>query len=361
MIPTLPLAYLATLLREVGVIELRACMRTGRWCMGLFDDAHALLRMAETLSAQGANLYTTLNRPHESIRDRVRNAMHARALRDPDIACRVRVPFDFDPARPRGVASNADELAAALVARERAAVALASLGWPEPARGMSGNGGHLLYRCLLPSTPELTQQLSTIYHGLFEDFTSGEVMFDRSVMNAARIWRLYGMVNRKGTATNERPHRLASIAVPRDWRALSPRLLDSLANAYAKRNARTAMPPRSSPPSSVRMPAGEDGSRGDLRTLDVVGWFAAHGAYRRAMAGGKHAVRCPWEEEHSSQAGALDSSSVVWEAHESAWHSFHCSHAHCTGRTIRDVMAAWGDADGYCSGLWGPTKRRSRT
>ena len=279
--------------------------------------------------------------------------MQGHALKDADVSHRVRLPFDFDPARPVEAASTADELAHALKARDRVATALAALGWPEPARGLSGNGGHLLYRCCLPVTPESNEQVATVYAGLFGDFTGGAVVFDRSVKNPARVWRAYGSVNRKGTPTADRPHRTSAIMIPRDWRALDPRRLDALANHYAKHNARTA-PPR---PKPAPLPARADGSRGDLKTLDVVAWFAAHDAYRRAMGRGKHAVLCPWAGEHSTEAGPLDSSTVIWEAHGGAWPSFLCSHAHCAGRSIRDVLAQWGDADGFCAGTWQARKR----
>lgn len=357
MIPVMPLVYIDGLLRDAGLIELRAHLANGQWCSGLFNDTVALLRVSQALAVGAANVYTTLNRPKPAIGYRVRNEMRGHALKDADIAHRVRLPFDFDPVRPADAASTANELGYALAARDRVAIALASLGWPEPARGMSGNGGHLLFRCWLESTPELTEQLRTIYHGLHADFTNGEVVFDRSVMNAGRIWRLYGSVNRKGTPSAERPHRLSAISVPRDWRAVSPRLVNGLANAYAKRNERGSLPTSAKP--AVPLPARSDGSRGDLRKLDVVSWFAAHEAYRRAMSRGKHAVRCPWQGEHSTRHAAIDSSTVIWEAHESAWPSFHCLHAHCAHRTIRDVIALWRDADKFCTAQWQPERRRS--
>jgi hypothetical protein len=353
MILTLPLAYLNAHIRDARILEIRARLSDGQWVSGLFDDPHAALREMQALATRGANVYTTVNRPLPAVAFRVHNFMRGHALRDADMSHRVRLPFDFDPVRPVDAASTAEELACALEASDRVASALASLGWPEPARGLSGNGGHLLYRCCIPVTPESNEQVATVYAGLFEDFTGGEVVFDRSVKNPARIWRAYGSMNRKGTATADRPHRTANIMIPRDWRALDPRLLDALANTYAKRNARTATPR----PKPAPLPARADGSRGDLATLDVAAWFAAHDAYRRPLARGKHAVLCPWECEHSAQGGPLDSSTVVWEAQGGAWPSFHCSHAHCAGRGIRDVLALWGDADGFCAGTWQAPKR----
>jgi hypothetical protein len=93
-----------------------------------------------------------------------------------------------------------------------------------------------------------------------------------------------------------------------------------------------------------------DGS-GDYRTLDVVSWFQAHGEYHGQAEPGKHYVGCPWEDQHSDGIDAQVTDTVIWEA-DGNWPTFHCSHAHCEGRTIRDVMAVWGDADAFCARFW---------
>jgi hypothetical protein len=87
---------------------------------------------------------------------------------------------------------------------------------------------------------------------------------------------------------------------------------------------------------------------GDYRTLDVVAWFTSHGAYGRPLGGEKHAVLCPWENQHTEQRGAEHSDTAVWEARPPYFPAFHCQHAHCDGRRIHDVMALWGDADRFC-------------
>jgi hypothetical protein len=88
---------------------------------------------------------------------------------------------------------------------------------------------------------------------------------------------------------------------------------------------------------------------GDYRTLDVTMWFQAHGHYGRTMEGGKHAVLCPWHEEHSVDRPATDSDTVVWEASGDRWPNFHCAHAHFDGRDFRDLLTVWPDADTFCA------------
>ena len=330
-------------LRDCGRIELRHQVGE-RWVSGIFDDVQALRTAVVSLSKLG-NLYTTINAPKPM---RATNDMTARALRDADMGWHMRLVFDFDPVRGAGQASTDDELALAVAERNRLVRALRAMGWPMPATAVSGNGAHALFRCRLPVSPTTTEMLRTLYTGMRTEFSTEQVLFDPTVRNPARIWRLYGTINRKGTATPERPHRQAQVLIPDRWDAVAPQLIERLANAYARRPA-TAAP---AVPSATRAPAARPEGRGDYRTLDVRAWFAAHGAHRRVLGAGKHAVVCPWTHEHSTEPGPLDTSTVVWEADPGLWPSFHCSHAHCAGRGIRDVMQRWGDADAYCAAEW---------
>lgn len=323
--------YLAQALRDAGAIELRV-QHGDRWTSGLFDDlAHLRKAIAES-TAQ--NIFTSLNEPAEVD---INNMMTGRALADADIRTVCRLPFDFDPVRPKGLPSTSDELHHARRRRDKFVAMLSGLGWPLPAMATSGNGAHAVYRCRLPNTEAVADMMTALYLGLKVDFSDGAVQFDSTVRNPARIWRCYGTVNRKGTATPDRPHRTAVVAVPNRWEGVSPRLIEVLANKYAKG------PTRKSDATVVKFIGA-----GDYRTLDVVGWFTAHGLYKRSLGSGKHAVFCPWQHEHTTPSTATSTDSVVWQAGE-GWPTFHCSHSHCEGRSIHDVMALFRDADAYCA------------
>jgi hypothetical protein len=190
---------------------------------------------------------------------------------------------------------------------------------------------------------DVREMLTAIYAGLHRDFTTEAVEFDRTVRNPSRVWRLYGAVNRKGDPSSDRPHRRAQVAIPARWDAVSPRMVEALAEHYARRPV--------APVEYRRLPLPIVG-RGDFSALDVVGWFDGHGAYGRPLGNGKHSVLCPWSDEHSTRQAATDSSSVVWETAGTNWPTFHCSHAHCEGRGIRDVIARWSDADRFCARAW---------
>ncbi|MCZ2291631.1 MAG: hypothetical protein LC125_06750 [Burkholderiales bacterium] len=335
--------WLQHLLRDAGRVELRH--HDGqRWTSGIFDDEHALRATVERLAGVG-NLFTSLNAPKPLPAG---NAMNGRALRDMDIGWITRLPFDFDPVRPTGVPSTDDELQTAIARRDRLVQALRAIGWPTPATAISGNGAHAIYRCRLPANDETADMLRSIYTGMQIEFTTKSVIFDVTVRNPARIWRLYGVFNRKGTPTLDRPHRRALVRIPGRWAGVSAQQVERLADAYAKALDRQLQQQHVERP-AARVPAG---SSGDYNTLDVVAWFAAHQSYRRPLADGKHAARCPWTHEHSTEPTANDTSTVVWQSDGNGWPTFHCSHAHCHGRRITDVMRHWGDADRFCGRAW---------
>lgn len=332
--------YLKRALDDAHVVELRH-LTNGRATSGTFDNLDALLSTTRKLSADG-NLYTTLNRPAGA---RATNRMNAKALRNDDIGVICRIPFDLDPVRPVGTSSTDLELAAACEVRQELVTLLSSYGWPMPALAISGNGAHALYRVRVKATDGWRRAAAALYAGidraLLESQREAGVNFDVSVKNPARIWRLYGTVNRKGEATPERPHRNASIRLPAGaWQVVDT---DTLKRTIAALRS----PPAAPQTASIGHNKVAFGS-GDYRTLDAVRWFRAHGAYKRWLPDGKHAVRCPWGHEHTTTS-PTGTDTVIWERGDSGWPTFHCSHAHCEGRTLRDVMALWDDADAFCA------------
>lgn len=322
--------YLARAFQDCGRLELRypdGARWRSEWHGSVLGIMQAMDRLADH------NLYTTLSRPCDGVTG---------PLKDDDVATICRIPIDLDPERPAGCASTDAELEAALQAREYVVMLLSSMGWPMPALGMSGNGVHALYRCRVPNTPEWRTTAISLYRGLRdrtrEALNELNVRLDTAVHNPARIWRLYGSVNRKGTETPERPHRLATITLPAGaWQTVPLAVIERTAHA---------MTPAKEPVKRVSRHQRISGS-GDYRTLDVVAWMQAHGAYRRDLGAGKHAVACPWIDEHTTTS-LTGSDTVVWET-DGGWPTWHCSHDHCQGRSIRDVMALWADADDYCS------------
>jgi hypothetical protein len=66
--------------------------------------------------------------------------------------------------------------------------------------------------------------------------------------------------------------------------------------------------------------------------------FAGHGWIGSAIEANKWAVACPWEDTHT-MGERFDTSTVLWAPGPGdavGW--WHCSHSHCQGRDLRDVL-----------------------
>ena len=343
--------YLQRLVAEAGLVELCHIGPSGRLTVGWYDDAAALWSDAQGMAAAG-NLFTTLSRIDRAALEGYlateRKDRPGATRRTPDdvVSRHCRLFFDFDPVRPKGTSSTSAELDEALYRARELARRLGLLGWPTPAIAMSGNGAHLQYRTALPNNREVREQLSAIYTGLAGQLSDDLVDFDRTVRNPARLCALYGTTKRKGPDTPDRPHRMSCIDIPTDWQQVHPRQVALLADFYARRQT-PAPEPTGSPVTRPRI-AGQ----GDYHTLDAVRWFTAHGAYIRPLVRNLHAVRCPWSAEHSTPSPRGGSDTIIMVGGD-GWPGFFCHHSHCSGRTIRDVMSLWGDADTFCARAWG--------
>jgi predicted P-loop ATPase len=92
-----------------------------------------------------------------------------------------------------------------------------------------------------------------------------------------------------------------------------------------------------------RAPAVEIGPSGSA-SLSLLGQaFIAAGLWIRSEPSGDRArVKCPWESEHTSGAAGDGSTVIFGPKPGSGMGWFHCSHSHCTGRSLADVHAALG-------------------
>ena len=337
--------FLTAAFRDNNHVELRGLLLVPRdgshaWS-GTYWDQKAFERDVERAESSGKfkGLYVTLNRPYwRDVTNRLE--LGVRTTTDADIERITRLPFDFDPVRTEAN-SDADELDAAKQQGWRLVDFLRARGWPEPLQAMSGNGWHLQYRIDIPADVETRDILAVIYRGLKLRFDLPEVAFDTSIRNPSRIFRLYGTTARKGEHTADRPQRVSECWIDEPWELVGLDLLEELAREL-KPLPQPVVP-------RPRIPLPVDGARGNYQTLDVVSWFTSNGHYLRDLGDGKHAVICPWSDEHSE--GGVETGTVIWEARDS-WPKFRCLHAHCDQRRIADVMAFFGDADRFCSESW---------
>jgi hypothetical protein len=303
--PYRPVLEALELLVEPGAVaELRVIGSDGRIASGYFDLVGKLAEWAEhfdTLPGY-SGIYVTLNPVDPALLARRANRMAPRLGRrdattaDADIARRRWLPIDIDPVRPSGVSSTESEHRAACELTRAIREYLDGLGWPAPVVADSGNGGHLLFRVDLPNDEASTALVQDVLGALDARFSTDQVKVDTANFNAARIWKVYGTVSRKGDSTRERPHRRSVvIAKPYEPGVVPVELLQALA---ATRPSPEPPAPGAAAPS--RRPNG----------FDLGAWLGAHGiavAGERPWQGGTlyTLAQCPFSGAHADGAYAI--------------------------------------------------------
>ena len=302
-----------------GVVEVRA-LADGATHSGYFDDHEALARAVEALDADPAvaGIYVTLNTVNPALLARRANRIKMRLSRkdattaDTDILRRRWLPVDIDPVRPSGVSSTDAEHAAALDAAGRIAAYLSEQGFGEPVRADSGNGAHLLYRVDLANDEAATEVVKGVLTTLDALFSNDVITVDTANYNAARIWKLYGTLSRKGDSTLERPHRRAKIlSIPPEMEIVPLERLQHLAGI---------------------LPKDEPAPRRKGGSIDLALWLAEHNiAVRstRPWQGGTLYVlaECPFSGAHKDGAFAIQFANAAIFAG--------CHHQSCGGGAQR--------------------------
>lgn len=300
-----------------GPVEIRA--NDGeKWWSGVFNDYGAIKQELIFAMKRGMDIYNTVN----PIALPVTNGLKPRqkSAKDDDVIRITTIPFDFDPVRAKGEAATDDQITQCM---EMAKRLIDYLGWGDPVQGMSGNGWHLLYETDLLRDRDTIKTLKDLYMALAMRFSTDSVKFDTVVRNPARIMRTYGTVNQKSGRK--------TYCIQPDQRLI-------VKGDAVIELAKSLIPDK--PTRQWVRPAKPETSRsGYIKNLDIAGLFVNNGLYlQETNEAGKHWVLCPWEDEHT-ETGHTDT--VVWEG---TWPQFHCSHDHCSHRTILDVITFFGVA-----------------
>ena len=302
--PFRPVLEALELLLEPGAVaELRAIGRDGRISSGYFDDPTLLAEKAEALddAAECSGIYVTLNPVNPALHARRANRVKSRrgakdaTTADADIVGRRWLPIDIDPIRPSGVSATGDECNAACATAQTIREALAAEDWPAAVIADSGNGGHLLYRVDLPNDEASTALVREVLAALDARFSNDVAKVDTANFNAARIWKIYGTVSRKGDSTASRPHRRSAVvSKPYEPEVVPVEKLRALSATVPPPE-----PPASPPASPPRRPGG----------FDLGAWLREHGvtvAAERPWQGGTlyNLAQCPFSDAHTDGAYA---------------------------------------------------------
>lgn len=198
-----------------GVHELRV-PKAGkhRTWSGYFDDIAEFTTEAARLDRLGVpGVYFTVNPVLPALLARSANTAVPYAestTADRDIVRRRWLVVDLDPVRPANIPSTQHEWEVARQRGQKISWDLAGeLDWPEPVCMDSGNGTYLLYRIDLPNDDPTRDLLHQTLEALHQRYSDDQVKVDTTMYNAARIIRVPGTTNRKGSGTPDRPHRSA--------------------------------------------------------------------------------------------------------------------------------------------------------
>ena len=203
------IAALKLWFREGDVFEIRVLdATTSEWMRphmesGYFDYEHipdAAEAIGKLRSFRGA--YATVNPVNPDLLaracNRLRGITREATTADTDIVARRWLLIDCDPKRVSGVSSSDPEHEAALSMACKIRSGLAASGWPDPILIDSGNGAQMMYRIDLPvADGDLVQRCIAGIATAGDD----KVDVDLTVFNPARIWRIPGTMNCKGTWT----------------------------------------------------------------------------------------------------------------------------------------------------------------
>jgi hypothetical protein len=212
---------IALLFDPNDVVEVRIPKTRVGVVSGYFDNHDDLSKAIYQADAKyrAGGVYYTLNQINPALLGRSYNRLKERAAyttADNNVLRRRRLPVDLDPIRPAGISSSDEEHAAAI---ERARIISRDMAkqLDRPIIADSGNGAHLLYTVDLPNDEESLGFILGVLTELDRRYSDSVVKIDVTCANAARIWKAYGTMARKGDSIPGRPHRLSKILeVPGD-------------------------------------------------------------------------------------------------------------------------------------------------
>ena len=217
--------------------------------------------------------------------------------------------IDCDPKR-EVKKSNATEweLGLARTLAAKAQTYLTSLGWSAPLGGDTGNGTARIYAIDLPNDAPSIALLNSVLKHLAARFDTTGVEVDQSTGDAAQLTKLYGTMARKGPATDDRPHRLATLThIPDRLDVVTVSLLQLAA------------------PGATTEPKPKSTAKG-LYDLDAI--LAKVTVFSTIDKGDytEYQIECPWDAEHSDP-GRRNGTIFTWS--DEGAPGFACPHSHC--------------------------------
>lgn len=318
---------------------------------GWFDDVELAADAAARYdSCKG--VYFSLNPPlpeliHRDASNRILQGIQTTS--DAQIVSRRWIPIDLDCERPSDISASDDEKKRSFIIVDKIVEYLAEMGFPQPITADSGNGFHLHIPVTLPNDDASKELVKRFLQALSTRFSRDGVKVDESVFNAARIMKLYGTWARKGSNTEQRPHRQSKLLYVPDYLEGGPPAEHDTAKANVlQRVIDDICPPDEKPTvgfaTKHRNGYGHHSPAGDHR-LDVQKWLTSRGIEFRDGVdnqGNKQwFILCPFNPDH----GLNDKDTYVAQSAAGAlW--FKCSHDRCKDFRWHDVKQVIGEPSG---------------
>ena len=264
-----------------------------------------------------------------------------------DVPWRHRFLLDFDPRRTSKIATH-EQWTAAFEAAYQAKTWLDSYGFKGIILASSGNGCHLLVPCDLPNNSESKEIIRKVQRIVSAKFSTPKVECE-CFPDANRLVRAYGTYNRKGTSTEDLPHRLSEILFPAtgvddDPKSLLLAIIKDNPIADAKTvNHGTGTGPFSRDLLYARLEAwqanyeGGNGEEFEFEETDRRDGF-------RVRCPGSLALGWPDGEQHDTVGESLNDSTIVYVEH--GWPRFSCRHNHC-GEGAGHGKKTWKDLQDF--------------
>jgi putative DNA primase/helicase len=340
---------------------------------GYFDNAEAFAQAAtalDRLQEPPHGIYFTINPPLPAVMARSSNRLVAvnkkrPCTSDKEARCVRWLPIDLDVSkalRPAGISSSKEELDLALEAgRQLLAFLSQDMGFPDPVKGMSGNGYHLNYRVPEMDPEEGKVLIKQCLAALKTKLTVEHVDVDQKVFNPSRIWKIYGTHARKGDHIEGRPHRQSFLSKS------TPDTFDQVPEVPLKKlQALAAMAPQEKKTAAtlpaVKKPAGGKLRRMHTNSLGKVQldkYLTAFGInYRLVQKNGSDwyfmVDGCLFDKNHQGAAIIQNSDGKI---------TYTCWHDSCSGYTwpdVRQIISGNEKIAEYCEN-YDPTWVPSRT
>jgi len=218
------------------IVELRAINNNTSYnATGYFTNFELYITEAVRLNSQGFTIYSIVNELNPNLLNLASNKIAPglkNTAKDKHVIRRRCLPIDIDPERePKDISSTDMEHQSALEMMYKISRWLPTFGIPEESIALadSGNGGHFTIADWFAEWWAIKSSYWKCLKAVKQKFSTAEMIVDTSICNAARIWKTYGTVSRKGDDTTERPHRLASILrMPTIWKPIEVGILNKL-------------------------------------------------------------------------------------------------------------------------------------